>query len=91
MYSNTTKQILGPIADAIEDLVMLNATADIQNTAMPDLTDVGAAIVAQASQMAKIGQSMLAEADEQLQRELSDACEKGIQSGVSGSMIPFQQ
>jgi vinculin len=77
MYTATAKQILSPVADAISQLIIINAEAESCNAAMPDLTDVAATVQQQAINMVQVGKSMMGNGDEQLQMTMPGACDQG--------------
>ncbi len=77
MYTATAKQILAPIADAISQMMVLNLDAETLDCAMPDLTGVSELVKSQAANLAGVGRSMVADGDEELQRNMPPACDDG--------------
>lgn len=77
MYTQTTKDILEPVADAIASLLIMNFEADEKNLALPDLTEMAVVIDGQAKNLVDIGKSLLESGDDQLRRDMSPTCDTG--------------
>ena len=79
MYTQTTKQILAPVADAVSQLLVVKADAEINNTPMQDLTEVATVVDAQAQNLVGIGKSMAESSDDaQLKQEMPSACDESM-------------
>ena len=59
MLTATTKALLGPIADAVAQLIVITAQAELTGTGIPDLTDVAGLVAAQVHELADIGSSLI--------------------------------
>jgi hypothetical protein len=77
MYTQTSKEILEPVAEAISSLLILNYEADAQNLSLPDLTDSAAVVETQAQNLVNIGRSLLDSGDDELRTNMPPTCETG--------------
>ena len=78
MYTATSKQIMGPVADAISELIMLNFDADANDTIMPDLSEFAGVVDSQAVNLVNVVNSTVSTGDAQLQFDMPPACRKSL-------------
>jgi hypothetical protein len=78
MHTVTSKQILSPVADAISQLIVLNAEAEMSNAPIPDLTGVAEAVADQVDKLVEVGLSMIEYGDKELKDEMPSACTEGM-------------
>ena len=88
MYTATSKQILAPVADAISQLIVINMEAEVNNSAIPDLTEVAGIVRSQAINLVSVGESMILSGDLELKSEMPHACAQG---GVDVLVIILHQ
>ena len=80
MFTNTTKQIMAPVAEAISHLMLLNMEAEANNTLVPDLTEYGSVVHEQAKNLVEIGKQMMLNGDEILKQTLPEALDSILKS-----------
>ncbi|KAI9168609.1 hypothetical protein H9P43_007982 [Blastocladiella emersonii ATCC 22665] len=59
MLTATTKALLSPIADAVAQLVVITAHAELHRTPIPDLRDVAALVAEHVHKLASIGMGLI--------------------------------
>ena len=80
MHSVTSRQILEPIAEAVSQLILINAEAEIRNAALPDLSEAAKAVDLQVQQLVNVGKALAedAKADKQLADDMDQASGTGM-------------
>jgi len=74
MFTATTKQIISPIADVVSQLIVRNAEAEQNNSAMEDISEYASVVVAQIQNFSKVVMDIVGSegSDEILKKEMSD-------------------
>jgi hypothetical protein len=79
MHTVTSKLILTPLAEAVFQLILIISDADINETAIPDLSQLAKVVDGQIINLVAIGTKIQNQqtADEKLQLEMPKACGLG--------------
>jgi len=79
MFTATTKEIISPIADVISQLIIRNAEAEQNNSAMEDISEYSTLVVEQIQNFINVVLSIIQsqEADEILKSEMSEGKQIG--------------
>ena len=82
MHTVTSKQILTPLAEAVFQLILIISEADINKSAIPDLSQLAKVVDAQIVNLVSIGTKIQNQqnADEKLKLEMPKACNEGLDS-----------
>ncbi|KAL7753369.1 hypothetical protein RI367_001144 [Sorochytrium milnesiophthora] len=59
MLTNTTRQLIDPISDAVTQLVLIASQAQCNHTPIPDLRDVAPPVATQINELANIGLTLM--------------------------------
>ena len=80
MHTNTSKQILTPLAEAVFSLILIIAESEISNSPIQDLTKLASAVDAQITNLVKIGEKIMGQStsDDKLKEEMPKSCKEGI-------------
>ena len=80
MHTNTSKQILTPLAEAVFSLILIIAESEISNSPIQDLTKLASAVGAQITNLVKIGEKIMSQStsDDKLKEEMPKSCKEGI-------------
>ncbi|KAI8913670.1 Vinculin/alpha-catenin, partial [Gorgonomyces haynaldii] len=73
MYTRTSKQILGPLAESVSALILIISDAEVRNKPTPDLSDLSRIIVQQIERLLTIAQKM-AQQDSKTQEDMTQPC-----------------
>jgi len=74
MFTATTKQIISPIADVVSQLIVRNAEAEQNNSAMEDISEYASVVVAQIQNFSNVVMDIIGSqgSDEILKKEMND-------------------
>jgi len=75
MFTATTKQIISPIADVVSQLIVRNAEAEQNNSAMEDISEYASVVVAQIQNFSNVVLDIIntqGGSDEILKKEMND-------------------
>jgi len=74
MFTATTKQIISPIADVVSQLIVRNAEAEQNNSAMEDISEYASVVVAQIQNFSNVVMDIIGSqgSDEVLKKEMND-------------------
>jgi len=74
MFTATTKQIISPIADVVSQLIVRNAEAEQNNSAMEDISEYASLVVAQIQNFSNVVMDIIGSqgSDEILKKEMND-------------------
>jgi len=74
MFTATTKQIISPIADVVSQLIIRNAEAEQNNSAMEDITEYASVVCAQIQNFSNVVMDIIGSqgSDEILKTEMND-------------------
>ncbi|ORX60207.1 Vinculin/alpha-catenin [Piromyces finnis] len=74
MFTATTKQVISPIADIVSQLIVRNAEAEQNNSAMEDISEYATVVVAQIQNFSNVVMDIISSqgSDEKLKIEMND-------------------
>lgn len=93
MHTVTSKLILTPLAEAVFQLILIISDSDINETAIPDLSQLAKVVDGQIVNLVAIGTKIQNQpsADDKLKREMPEACEMGLKPPSTNVQYPLLQ
>ena len=82
MHTNTSKQILAPLADAVSALIVIISDSEITGSPTPDLTQLSKAVSSQIQNLVVVASKIAVQpsADDVLKKSMPIACNLGIRN-----------